>query len=62
MNTKRLAKIEKANDVLKACLEEEQEFFDNHSEHWQEETEAGENSQEWIDALTEATDTLDSVL
>lgn len=58
MNQKRLKKIEGALDVLRECAEEEHDQYDNASERWQE-SERGENSCEWCDALDDAIDALE---
>lgn len=60
MNQKRLNKIDGCLDILRAELDAEQEFYDSHSENWQE-SERGENSCEWIDAIQEAIDALEGV-
>lgn len=60
MNQKRLKKIDACIDTLKTCIEEEQDFYDSHSDEWQE-GEKGENSYDWIDAMQEAVDALEGV-
>ena len=60
MNKERLKKIDTGIDPLKTCLDEEQDFYDSHSETWQD-SEKGENSYDWIDAMTDAIDTLEGV-
>lgn len=60
MNQKRLKKIDTCIDTLKTCIEEEQDFYDSHSDEWQE-GEKGENSYDWIDAMQEAVDALEGV-
>lgn len=60
MNQKRLKKIDACIDTLKTCIEEEQDFYDIHSDEWQE-GEKGENSYDWIDAMQEAVDALEGV-
>lgn len=59
MNKSRLQKIDRAVALLRDVLGEEREAYEAASERWQE-SEKGENSDEWQDAIAEAIDALES--